>query len=683
MVRKMQAKRPQVNAAHGENVLQPAARNTDGIAPPRDLDTFPKLLRRNAMTRGALAAFRYKQLGVWQTWSWAQAYDTVRALAQGLYTLGLNKGETIAIAGGNRPKLYWAMTAAQMLGAVPVPVYADAVADELAYVLENAHVKIVVAQDQEQVDKVLSVAAQLPRLTRVLYDETRGVSDYDDTRLVNLETLIEAGRAALAGDARLAAAMDARIDAGRADDASVILYTSGTTGRSKGVVMLAGRCVAAATGTVAFDGITERDEVLAYLPLAWVGDHYLNYAHAFVAGFCMSCPESAETTQQDLREIGPSFYFAPPRVFEALLTRMMIRMEDAGALKRRMFHYFLGIAKKYGADILDRKSVPLSGRIAYALGNILVYGPLKNVLGFSRVRVAYTAGEAIGAELFSFYRALGLNLKQFYGQTEAFVYITVQNDGAIRSDAVGPAAPGVDIRIAPDGEVQFKSPGMFASYFGDAAKTAETMTPDGYIKTGDAGFFEPGGQLKIIDRARDVGKLHGGALFAPKYVENKLKFFPNIKEAVAFGDGRGFATVMLNIDLESVGNWAERNTVSYGSYQELAGNAQVYDMIEKHVDAVNRILASEPAMAASQIRRFLILHKELDPDDGELTRTLKVRRGFIAERYGALVDGLYNGADAADISTEVTFEDGRKGVISARVKIRDMATHAGSAERAA
>ena len=663
--------------------MRPVHENAAGNPPPPSLDTFPKLLRRNAGERGGRPAFRFKQLGVWQSWSWRETFAIVQGLAEGLHRLGLREGETIAIAGGNRPRLYWAMAAAQMLGAIPVPVYADAVAEELAYVLEHAEIRFVVAQDQEQVDKVLSIAARLPRLTHVLYDEPRGVADYEDRRLVDLGKLIEDGRAALADEAALAAAMQARIDAGHGEQPSVILYTSGTTGRSKGVVMLAGRCIAAASSTVAFDAITDRDELLAWLPLAWVGDHYLAYSHAFVAGFCLSCPESAETVEQNLREIGPTLYFAPPRVYEALLTRIMIRMEDAGGLKRRMFHYFLGVAKQHGAAILDGRPAPLSGRLAYALGSALVYGPLRNMLGFSRVRVAYTAGEAIGAELFSFYRALGLNLKQFYGQTEAFLYITCQHDGAIRADAVGPPAPGTDIRIAADGEVQFRSPGMFASYFRDDARTGEALTPDGYVRTGDAGFFEPGGQLKIIDRAKDVGKLTGGGLFAPKYIENKLKFYPNIKEAVAYGDGRDFVAVMLNIDLTSVGNWAERNNVAYGSYQELAANGQVHEMIARHVDEVNATLAAEPAMAGAQIRRFLILHKELDADDGELTRTQKVRRGFIAERYASLVAGLYGGADAADISTEVTFEDGRKGTLSARVKIHDAAIAAAPVGKAA
>jgi long-chain acyl-CoA synthetase len=356
-----------------------------------------------------------------------------------------------------------------------------------------------------------------------------------------------------------------------------------------------------------------------------------------------------------------------------MLTRVMIRMEDAAAIKRRMFNYFLGIARRYGESILTGKPAPLSGRLLYALGRLMVYEPLKNVLGFSRVRVAYTAGEAIGPDLFAFYRSIGLNLKQLYGQTEAFLYVTCQPDGEIYSDTVGPAAPNVDIRIAESGEVQFRSPGMFVGYFKDQAKTAETVTSDGYVKTGDAGFFdEKTGHLKIIDRAKDVGRLADGTMFAPKYLENKLKFFPNIKEAVAFGDSRDFVCAILNIDPVAVANWAERNNIAFGSYQELAGHPLVYDMVAKDVAEVNRSLAEEKVLAGAQIRRFLILHKELDADDGELTRTQKVRRGFIAERYGPLVTALYNGSHEADISTEVTFEDGRKGVIAARVKIRDL-----------
>ena len=635
------------------------------------LDTFPKLYSRNAAIRGDRPAMRHKDRGIWQTWTWAQAWANVRALAHAYSALGVGPGDKIAIVGSNRPAMYWSIAAAQTLRAIPVPVYADAVADEMGYVLENADVKLAVAQDQEQVDKILSQAERLPLLTHIVYDEERGLSDYDQPNLHAIEKLIADGAAALK-DAAAAKRLDDIIASGQGSDVSIILYTSGTTGRSKGVVMSAQNCVAAATDTVSFDKLNDRDEVLAYLPLAWVGDHYLNYAQAIVAGFCMACPESPETVPQDLREIGPSFYFAPPRVFESLLTRVMIRMEDAGALKRRMFHHYIDVAKEWGEKILDGESVPAGARLSYAIGEFLVYGPLKNALGFSNIRVAYTAGEAIGAQLFSFYRSLGVNLKQLYGQTEAFLYVTAQADGHVRSDAVGPAAPNVAIRIADDGEVQFRSPGRFIEYYKDAEKTAETLTPDGFVKTGDAGFFEKDGQLKIIDRAKDVGKLSDGALFAPKYIENKLKFFPNIKEVVAFGDKRGFVTAMINIELASVGNWAERNNVSYASYQELAGHPQVYEMIEKHVEEVNRALAGEPMFARGQVKRFLILHKELDADDGELTRTQKVRRSFIADRYAPLISALYDGSHNADIRTEVTFEDGRKGVIAANVKIVDM-----------
>jgi long-chain acyl-CoA synthetase len=634
-------------------------------------DTFAKLLRANAVVRGTRPAFRHKDLGLWQTWTWAQVYEETRAIAQGLIGLELKRGETVAIVGANRPRLYWSITAAQMIGAVPVPVYADAVADEIAAVLDHAEVTIIVAQDQEQVDKILSVRARLPRLVHLLYDEPRGLSDYDEPGLEALATIAAKGRAALA-DPAAAASLDRLIDAGKGSDPSVILYTSGTTGRSKGVVLSSERSICAARDTVAFDRLTDRDEALAYLPLAWVGDHYLNYAQGYVAGFCLACPERAETAPNDLREIGPTYHFAPPRVFEALLTRVQIRMEDAGVVKRWLFRRFIEVAKRWGEKIANGKPVPMSARLAYRLGDLLIYGPLKNELGFSRVRVAYTAGEAVGADLFAFYRSIGLNLKQLYGQTEAFLFVTAQTDRAVRADAVGPPAPNVDLRIAASGEVQFKSPGMFVGYFRADDKTRDTMTDDGYVKTGDAGFFDPDGQLRIIDRAKDVGHLRNGQMFAPKYIENKLKFFPEIREAVTIGDGRDFVAAMINIELASVGNWAERNNVAYASYQELAANPQVYAMIEKRVDAVNSALSLEPVMAGAQISRFLILPKELDPDDGELTRTQKVRRGFIAERYASLIEGLYGGASEASIRAEITYEDGRKGKLDASARIVDL-----------
>jgi long-chain acyl-CoA synthetase len=650
---------------------------TDAIASaatPAEPDTFPKLLIRNARVRGDRPALRHKDLGIWQTWTWSQVLDAVRAYAVGLHRIGVRRGDTVAIIGANRPKLYWSVMATQMLGAVPVPVYADAVANELAYVLEHAEVRFAAVENQEQVDKVLSVSERLPKLEKMVYDMPKGLRDYDHANLRAIDAVIADGRDALQDDPAVGAWLDAEIAAGLGPHTSIILYTSGTTGQSKGVVLSAERAIRAGSDTVTFDRLTDRDVALAYLPLAWVGDHYLNYVQGLIAGFCIACPESGDTVMQDLREIGPSFYFAPPRSFETMLTRVMIRMEDANPLKRRIFRYFIGVARRYGEAILNRQSVPLHGRLLYAVGKLLIYGPLMNVLGLTRVRIAYPAGEAIGPDLFSFYRSLGMNLKQLYGQTEAFLYVTAQPDGEIHADTVGPAMPNVDIRIADNGEVQFKSPGMFVSYFKDDAKTKETLTPDGYVKTGDAGFFDAKtGHLKIIDRAKDVGKLNDGTLFPPKYIENKLKFHPNIREAVAYGDQRDFVAAMINIDLTAVGSWAERNNVVYASYQELAAHPLVYDMIAENVAETNRSLAEDAVTAGAQIKRFLILPKELEADDGELTRTQKVRRGFIAERYAPLIKALYDGSTEADITAEVTFEDGRKGTISGRVTIRGIA----------
>ena len=637
------------------------------------MDTFPKLLIRNASTYAGRPAIRHKYLGIWQSWTWREVLDEVRAFSVGLSALGVKRDDKVAIVGYNRPRLYWTMAAAQALGAVPVPLYADSVADEMAYVLEHCEATVAVVQNQEQVDKLMSIADRLTRLNRIIYDETRGLRDYDHSRLQSFEDVQRTGRDRLARGPDALDQWERSVAEGKGADLAIILYTSGTTGRPKGVMLTMDNVLISAVNGNAFDTLTEKEEVIAYLPLAWVGDHIFSYAQSYTAGFCVNCPESPETVVDDRREVGTTYAFAPPRIYENLLTLTMVRMEDASPLKRRMFHFFIDHARRWGEKILNKESVPLHARLVYWLGDCMAYGPLKNRFGLSRIRVGYTAGEAIGPEIFRFYRALGINLKQLYGQTEASVYITAQPDGEILADTVGKPNIDVDIKVAESGEVLFKSPGVFAGYFKDPEKTAETKTEDGWVRTGDAGFIDAKtGHLKIIDRAKDVGRLDDGTLFAPKYVENKLKFYPNIKEAVAFGDKRGFVTVMLNIDLTAVGSWAERHNVVYGSYQELAGHALVYAMIEKHIDEVNRSLAEEGAMAGAQVRRFLILHKELDADDGELTRTQKVRRGFIGERYDPLVTALYDGSPEADISTEVTFEDGRKGVISARVKIRDL-----------
>ncbi len=645
-------------------------------ADPRGEHTFPQLIARNARVRPARTAFRHKDLGIWQSWTWAEVHDAVRAYAVGLHALGLRRGGKVAIVGYNRPRLYWTMAAAQWLGAVPVPVYADSVAEEMAYVLAHAEVTHAVAQDQEQVDKLLSVSERVPTLKHILYDEPRGLRDYDHSRLHPIDEVIDEGRKRLADGPEAADLLARELEATQPADLAIILYTSGTTGRPKGVMLTYENVLRAAEIGCAFDKLNESDEIIAYLPIAWVGDHIFSYAQAIVAGLCVNCPESPDTVVEDRREIGTTYAFAPPRVFENMLTLTMVRMEDAGALKRRMFKFFIDHANKVGEKILNReRGVSLWDRLLWRLGDLLVYGPLKNRFGLTRIKVGYTAGEAIGPEIFKFYRSIGVNLKQLYGQTEASVYVTMQPDGEIRADTVGRPAPQVEIRIDENGEVLYRSPGVFLGYYKDPEKTAETKTPDGFVRSGDAGFFDQTGHLRIIDRAKDVGRLRDGSLFPPKYVENKLKFYPNIKEAVAFGDGREYVACFINIDLVAVGNWAERHGVTYGSYQELAGHPLVYDMIEKHVDEVNRSLASEPRMGGAQIKRFLILHKELDADDGELTRTQKVRRGFIAERYAPLIKALYDGSTEADISTEVTFEDGRKGVIAARVKIRDMKTY--------
>jgi len=644
-------------------------------------DTFPRLLLRQAEFRPDRPAMREKDLGIWQTWTWAQALQEIRALACGLAAQGFRRGDRLAVIGDNRPRLYWSMMAAQVLGGVPVPLYQDAVAAELAFVLQDADIGFAVAEDQEQVDKLLENIPRCPKLKHIYFDDARGLRHYAQEQLTSVDALQALGRDFASRNPEFFAA---EIGKGGPDDDAVILYTSGTTGSPKGVAQTHAALIATARVLVAFDGFTDQDEVLCYLPMAWVGDFLYSYAQSFVAGFCLNCPESPETVMTDLREIGPTYYFGPPRVYENILTQVMIRIEDAGWLKRRMFHAFMAVAKRVGMTILDGKAgVSLRDRVLYALGNLLVYGPLKNVLGLSRIRVAYTGGEAIGPDLFDFYRSIGVNLKQLYGMTETCVTVSMHASGEVKLETVGRPMPGVEVRIADSGEVLVRSPGVMREYHNRPDATREAIDPEGFFHTGDAGFFDAEGHLKIIDRAKDVGRLADGSLFAPKYLENKLKFFPYVKEAVCFGDGRDEVCAFINIDMPAVGNWAERRNLPYSGYADLASQPAVCELVRECVEKVNRDLAADAALGGSQIRRFLILHKELDADDGELTRTRKVRRRHIAEKYATLVDALYSGKESAFVETQMRFEDGRTGAVSADLRILEARTYDVAPERKA
>ena len=641
------------------------------ITADRTRDTFPKLLLERAERHPDKVAMRQKELGIWQEWRWHQIRDEVRAFACGLALQGFQRGDKVAIVGDNRPQLYWAMVAVQCLGGVPVPLYQDAVAAELQFVLAHAEVRFAIVEDQEQVDKLLAVWDRCPTLDLLIYEEPRGLRHYSEPFLHAFAAIQAQG---CAFDVEQPDFFEQQVIMGSGGDLAVILYTSGTTGQPKGVMLSYDNIILTARNAIACEGVRDDEDVVSYLPMAWVGDHIFSYGQFYCAGFTVNCPESSATVSQDLHEIGPTYFFAPPRIWETILTTVLIRMDDAAWLKRKLFHYFMAVAQRLGARKLGRAPVGLIERALYGLGQVLVYGPLKDNLGLSRIRLAYTAGEAIGPEIFAFYRSLGINVKQLYGMTEASVYVCVQPDGEVKPDTVGTPIPGVDLKIAETGEVMYRSPGVFLGYYKNPAATAETLE-NGWVHSGDAGYLDEDGHLKIIDRARDVSRLADTAqtLFAPRYLENKLKFSPYIKEAVVHGPERPFVSAFINIDRDAVGNWAERRGLAYTSYTDLVAQSEVYDLIQGELERVNASLAAEPQMAGAQIQRFLILHKELDPDDGELTRTRKVRRGFIAHKYRELIEALYGEADQVSIEVQVVFDDGRSGWLKADLTLRTIA----------
>ena len=633
------------------------------------LETLPALLEKNSIAYGDKPAFREKEFGIWQTWSWKQVHQEVDRLSLGFLHLGMKEGEHVCVIGRNRPQLYWSILAIQNVGAIPTPMYQDAVAQEMVFPLSHCSAKFAIVEDQEQVDKLIEISDQIPDLKGIAYLDPRGLRNYDQKNLHSLKELATLN----SKEKVLRTKLIKRQKNQNLDTKCVLLYTSGTTGRSKGVVLCNKNVLESGKAGIEFDNINQDFSLICYLPMAWVGDFAFTMGLGLQSGMCLCCPESEETLHEDLREIGPSYFFGPPRFFEALLTSVNLKIDDAGSVKKFLYRYFMGVAKKYGEKILEKKGVGLINRLKYSLGDLFIYGPLKNRMGLSKTKVGYTAGEAIGPEIFRFYRSLGINLKQLYGQTEACVFVTCQPDGEVYSETVGVPVPGVELKVSDSGEVFYRSPGAFLEYFKDIANTKKTKDKTGWVATGDAGFIEEEtGHLRIIDRAKDVGKMKQGSLFAPKYVENKLKFYPNILEAVLFGAGKEYCVAIINIDLTAVGNWAEKNNISYASYQELAGNSEVYNMISDHIREVNESLSTDKNLSGCQIKRFLVLHKELDPDDGEITRTRKVRRNLVSEKYTDLITALYKGSKEVFTETEVTYEDGRKGKISATVKIQDI-----------
>ena len=629
-----------------------------------DLTTLPRLLQRNARELGNRPAIREKDRGIWQTWTWRQYHDEVRDLALGLAALGFGRGDRLSVIGDNRPRLYWAQVAAQCLGGVPVPVYQDSIAKELAYVWNHAEVGVIVAEDQEQVDKILALREELPALRLVIYDDPRGLSTYQHEWLKSYQDVQELGRKFRTEHPDL---LETEIDKGRADDVAIICYTSGTTGNPKGAMISHANAVQVAESFMKESRLTHDDTSLAYLPMAWAGDSVYTLFASLLVGFCANCPESPETVQRDLRELGPSTLLAPPRIWENMLTAVQVRAADATPLKRRTFEYFRAAAER--AEILrsDGKPVPAGLRLATALGEFFVYRPVRDQLGLRRTKWVLTGGAPLGPDTFRFFRSIGVNLKQVYGSTETTGLVSLQPDQEANPTTAGRPVPGVEVKIGERGEVLVRGCAVFKGYLKNQDATQEVIDPDGWFHTGDAGFIDPRGHLVIIDRAKDVGAMADGTPFAPQFFENKLKFSPYIREAVAFGHEKPFVTAMIAIDLNTVGNWAERRGIAYTSYMDLSQKAEIRELIRSEIAKGNATLPD-----STKIRRFLLLTKDLEADDAEMTRTRKVRRRFIFEKYAPVIEAFYGGAEEVELSTAITYEDGRQSTIQSRVRIADV-----------
>ncbi|MEK0085121.1 AMP-binding protein [Benzoatithermus flavus] len=626
-----------------------------------ELDTFPKLLLHNAANWPNDVAMREKEFGIWNQFTWAEYRDRVRLVALGLASLGVRRGEVVAIIGRNRPNWVWSELAAQALGCMTLGIYEDVLAAEAGYLVDHAGAGIVICEDEEQVDKMLELGEAGRSLRHIVYHDPRGMRKYDDPRLVSWERLLELGRELLAARPGL---FEAEIAKGRGEDVAVLCTTSGTTAHPKLAMLQAKPFLGHIASYLRADPRAATDEYVSILPLPWIMEQIYVVAMPLLCRIRISFPESVETAMRDLREIGPTHILLAPRVWEQTAADVRARIMDAGPLTRRLFDW----AVRVGIDAVQH-------RRRHRLADALVFSALRDRLGFSRLKSAATGGAALGPDTFRFFLAMGVPLKQLYGQTEAAGAYTLQRHDEIDCDSSGVPFDDTELRILdPDesgvGEILTRHAGMFRGYFGNEAATRETLTEDGWLRTGDAGYLDEKGRLVVIDRVKDIARTSLGVRFSPQFIENKLKFSPFVGECVVLGNGRPYLTAILCIRYSMVAKWAESNRIGFTTYQNLAANPKVYDLLAAEVEKVNAALPE-----AQRIRRFLLLYKELDPDDGELTRTRKVRRGIIDERYGALIAAMYDERDRVRVETEVTFEDGRKGRIEADLVIRDTAAH--------
>jgi long-chain acyl-CoA synthetase len=628
-----------------------------------DNATLPRLLIENARRLGNRVALREKDFGIWQTVTWRQFADHVRAFAMGLRALGLQRGDKVAIIGDNRPEWLYAELAAQAIGGASIGIYQDSVAEEVRYLVEASDARVIVAEDQEQVDKIIEIWPHLRGVLKVIYYEPKGLRSYREPYLAGFPDIEELGRAF---DRKHPGLFEAEVAQGHPDDIAILSTTSGTTGRPKLAMLTHRNLISQGAGLLAVDPLGPDDEFVSFLPLAWVGEQMITVAAGLQCGLTINFPESTDTVQENIREIGPRVMFSPPRIWENMLSQVQVKIQDTTRLKRAVYEWALrqGYAM---ADTRFNSATPgLLLRLKHTLARLIVFEELKDHLGLRFIKRAYTGGAALGPDVFRFYHAIGVNLKQVYGQTESAGLSVIHRDGQIKFQTVGSPLPNTEVRIAANGEILVKGPSVFIGYYRNPEATAETLR-DGWLHSGDAGYFDEDGHLVVIDRAKDVMTLSDGTIFSPQFIENKLKFSPYVKEAVVFGGNWPFVTAIINIDFANVGKWAENAQISYTTYTDLAQKPEVYALIRRDVERTNADLPP-----AARIQRFLLLHKELDADDGELTRTRKVRRRLIAERYREIVESLYGDQSDIEVETTITYQDGRTALIKTRLRIEVM-----------